>query len=297
MAAMDSPRSGGRAPDAEPPVPDPGARRAAGAREPGDGVVGTDAEVEERATGATDPAEAADPAEATDGSGGGDEGEEAEGDGGSDGLSWAQVAALGAALAFLGFAIGFFVTRDRPPSADSADVGFLQDMLTHHDQALGVATLTIANGEDPIVRSYAREVLTFQSYEIGVMTQMLAEWGFSRDERSDEAMAWMDMAVPVEQMPGLLTDEQLAEIGDARGAELDRLFLLRMAEHHRGGLHMAQEAVERADDDGVAALAARIARNQAGEINEYRLTAEELGMDIDIPPADVPPELPASGDD
>jgi uncharacterized protein (DUF305 family) len=212
------------------------------------------------------------------------------------GLSWARVAVLAAALAFLGFAVGFAVTRDRPPSADSADVGFLQDMLTHHDQALGVATLTVAYGEDPIVRSFAREVLTSQSYEIGVMTQMLAEWGFSRDERSDEAMAWMGMALPVEQMPGLLTDEQLAEVRAARGAELDRLFMELMAEHHRGGLHMAQAGAELAEDDDVAELAARIGHNQAGEINLYRQTAERLGMGLDIPPADVPPTLPLTDD-
>jgi uncharacterized protein (DUF305 family) len=232
-------------------------------------------------------AEAAEGAEA-------DEGGEGEGGAhGPGGLSWVKVAVLGVALAFLGFAVGYAVTRDRPPAADSADVGFLQDMLTHHDQALGVAALTVAYGEDPIVRSYAREVLTFQSYEIGVMTQMLADWGFTREDRSDEAMAWMDMGVPVEFMPGLLTDEQLDEIGEARGAELDRLFLERMAEHHRGGLHMAQEGAARAQDDGVAELAARMERNQAGEINEYRVTAESLGLGLDIAPASVPPaDLP-----
>jgi len=212
------------------------------------------------------------------------------------GLSWPRVAVLCLALAFLGFAVGFVVTRDRPPGADSADVGFLQDMITHHDQALGVATLTVAYGEDPIVRSYAREVLTFQSFEVGVMTQMLAEWGFTRDDRSDEAMAWMDMAVPVEQMPGLLTEDELAQVREARGTDLDRLFLDLMAEHHRGGLHMAAEGAERADDDEVAELAARMERNQAGEINEYRMTAESLGFDLDIEPASVPPaDLPPEG--
>jgi uncharacterized protein (DUF305 family) len=129
------------------------------------------------------------------------------------------------------------------------------------------------------------------------MTQTLAGWGLSRDDRSDEAMAWMDMGVPVEQMPGLLSEEDLDRVGDARGAEIDSLFLGLMAEHHRGGLHMAQEAATRVDDDEVAELAARMERNQAGEINEYRVTAETLGLDLDIEPAEVPPaDLPPSGD-
>jgi uncharacterized protein (DUF305 family) len=222
---------------------------------------------------------------------------EAEAAPGRGGLPWLQVAVLGVALVFLGFALGFAVTRDRPPAADSADVGFLQDMLTHHDQALGVARLTIAYGEDPVVRSYAADVLGFQSYEIGVMTQKLADWGFTRDDRSDEAMAWMDMPVPVTAMPGLLAEDDMAQIQAARGRELDALFLEKMAEHHRGGLHMAQEAAGRVSDDDVAALARRMERNQAGEINEYRVAAQSRGFGLDIAPATVPPEdLPPEGD-
>jgi uncharacterized protein (DUF305 family) len=222
--------------------------------------------------------------------------EEEEGGEAFGGLTWGKVAVLGLALAFLGFAIGFVVTRDRPPGPDSADVGFVQDMLTHHDQALRVAVLTAARGENPTVRSLALDVVAFQQYEIGVMTQMLDDWGYTRADRSDEAMGWMGMPVPVDQMPGLLTDEQLDEVSQAEGADIDALFLEYMAEHHRGGLHMAQAGAERANDPDVAALAARIERNQAAEINEYRLLAQELGLDIDIAPADVPPaDLPDEG--
>ena len=45
------------------------------------------------------------------------------------------------------------------------------------------------------MRSFASDVLAVQDYEIGVMTQMLDDWGFTAD-RSDQAMAWMDMPVP-----------------------------------------------------------------------------------------------------
>lgn len=211
-------------------------------------------------------------------------------------LGWAKQAVLAGALVFLGIAIGVVVARDRPPGEGSVDVGFLQDMLTHHDQALGVATLVGANGEDPTVRSYAREILLFQGYEIGVMTQMLDDWGYARSDRSDQAMTWMDMPVPVEQMPGLLTDEQLDQLRDARGAELDALFLDLMADHHRGGLHMAEYAFAHAGDEDVQELAARIARNQAGEINEYRALAERNGYPIDIEPASVPAEVGAAGE-
>src|ERR671918_253304 len=111
-------------------------------------------------------------------------------------LGWAKQAILAAALVFLGIAIGLVVARDRPPGAGSVDVGFLQDMLTHHDQALGVATLVIAN----------------------------------------------------------------------------------------------------ADDEDVRELAARTARNQAGEINEYRALAERNGYEIEIEPATVPAAIAEAGE-
>src|SRR5918993_543165 len=169
---------------------------------------------------------------------------------------WAKGAILGSALAFLGFAIG-----------------------------------VVANGESSTVRSYASEILTFQGFETGLMTQALDDWGYSPTERSDEAMAWMGMGVPVEQMSGLLTDEQMDQLREAEGAGLDALFLDLVAEHHRGGLHMATYAAENAGDSDVRELAARIDRNQAKEINEYRMIAERLGYDIEIERATVPAEF------
>ena len=229
-------------------------------------------------------------------SGGGDGGGPDAGEEGDDGpeppggLSWGRAATLAAALAFLGFAVGMVVTRDRPPGEGSADVGFYRDMITHHEQALGIASLQVSYGEDPVVRSFASEVLIFQAQELGVMRQTLVDWGYDPAERPAEAMGWMGMAVPSEEMPGLLDDEQVQAMGDARGAEADELFLELMAEHHRGGLHMAHEAVDEVDDSGVRQLAEIMERNQSGEINEYRNRADQLGFDVDIAPAEVPPD-------
>ncbi len=215
--------------------------------------------------------------------------EEDEGGPGRPGLSWPRVAVVALAVAFLAFAVGVVVTQDRSPAADSVDVGFLQDMITHHDQAIQIARVVVAYGEDPIVNSYAQDVLADQSYETGVMTRMLGEWGYTRDDRSDQAMAWMGMPVPVADMPGLLSDDEMAEITAARGSELDRLFLERMAEHHRGGIHMAEAAASTAESADVRELAQRMAHNQAGEIDEYRQTDVANGYGIGIAPASVPP--------
>lgn len=218
-----------------------------------------------------------------------DEDEDDDGGGGGDArLSWGQVAVLGVALAFLGFAVGIFVSRDNPPGADSTDVGFYQDMISHHDQAIQMATLAVPKAENPTVRGFASDVLAFQEWEMGVMDRTLHEWGYSRADRSPTAMQWMGMAVPVEEMPGMATEEEMQALTDASGLEFDTMFLQLMADHHSGGLHMAEYAAANADDHDVRELAARMARNQAIEINEYVALGERAGLDLDIERVPVP---------
>lgn len=192
------------------------------------------------------------------------------------GIHWSRVVVLVLAVAFLGGAIGYFLANDRQPGADSVEVGFAQDMIRHHEQAIQLAQLELAAGTDPTARAFAQEVLIFQSYEMGLLDQKLHDWGFNRQDRSDEAMAWMDMAVPVEAMPGMVTEEQLDELAAAEGAEADALFVELMIGHHQGGVHMAEEAAARTDDERVAELAETIGRNQRLEIEEYEQLLDRL---------------------
>lgn len=202
----------------------------------------------------------------------------------SSGLSWAKVVSLIAAFTLLGGAIGYFVsTKEQVQGGSAVDVGFYRDMITHHDQAVEMALLEIANGEDPLVIGFAREIVIFQRYEIGRMTEALLRWGVTGD-RPETAMGWMGMPVPVSGMPGLANDTQLEALRAAQGPDADALFLDLMAEHHRGGVHMATYAMENGSDPVVVDLAAYMRRNQSIEINEYRQTAERLGYDIDIAP-------------
>ena len=207
---------------------------------------------------------------------------------GPPGLSWQKALVLGLALAFLGFAFATFMNRDQSPSSDSVDVGFLQDMITHHEQGVAMAQSELVNGSDPTVQSFAREILMFQSMEIGQMDQILHEWGDGRGSPTREAMTWMNMSTTPETMPGMATKEQLAELRSATGAEADALFLELMAEHHLGGIHMAEYAAEHADSSAVKVIASSIAQNQAVEINEFAETAERLGLPIEIEKVEVP---------
>ena len=183
-------------------------------------------------------------------------------------LSWLRVIVLVTACAFLAGAAVYFV-ENRPVSSASVDAGFYRDMIFHHDQAVEMSLIELGAGEDPVVRRFAQEIVLFQRYEIGRMDEQLRQWGIGHHDDGDTAMAWMDAPVPVREMPGLATDEQMDALRAACGAEADELFLDLMAEHHRAGALMAEHAADHADDDGVRDLARVMARNQSIEINEF----------------------------
>jgi uncharacterized protein (DUF305 family) len=203
-------------------------------------------------------------------------------------LSWPKVLALVLAFSFLAGVVGWYVGRGQPPGTGSVDAGALLDMAAHHEQAIHMANLELQDGDDLYVRLFAQEVLATQSYELGIIDTILDDWGYDRSDRPSDSMAWMGTPVPQEDMPGMATPEQLAELRDATGQDTDELFLELMAEHHRGAIHMASYAARNADDPQVVALTTRIAQNQAVEINEFIRIAEQQGLTVDIEPATVP---------
>lgn len=197
--------------------------------------------------------------------------------------TWLALAGLVGAFAFLGAAVTYFVTErgERPPGESSADVGFLQDMLDHHEQALTLSVWELQNGTTPTAQTFAREVLQQQSWEMGQMQRQLDEWGYARQDRSEMAMEWMGMATAPGEMPGLASDAELKALREAEGAEADALFMALLEDHHRGGVSMAAAAAEQATDSWVRELAGRMARNQAIEVNEMQAARTRADLDPD----------------
>jgi uncharacterized protein (DUF305 family) len=101
-------------------------------------------------------------------------------------------------------------------------------------------------------------------------------------------MTWMGMSRTPETMPGMATQEQMAELRSAKGSDADALFLELMAAHHLGGVHMAEYAAEHAHTDAARTIATAAAQNQAVEINEFAETAERLGLPLKIDKVEVP---------
>jgi uncharacterized protein (DUF305 family) len=177
----------------------------------------------------------------------------------------------------LGVLGGMWIRRDRIPAADSVDIGFLQDMTTHHDQAVEMSSLAVTRGVDATVLPFALEVIKSQRWELGRMYAWLQDWGYdSGDDERTDAMAWMGHPVPLASMAGMQSQADIDRLADGPVKARSELYLRLMISHHQGAVHMAEEAAEHAETAKVRLFAQATAANQAKEIHEFEATLAAL---------------------
>ena len=212
--------------------------------------------------------------------------DEDDDEGGGDAAPWWhspwRLIVMGVALLFLGTSIGYFVTRraEAHPGAGSVDVGFLQDMRYHHDQATQMSLDYLQKPpatQDPQLHILAAEILLGQQLEAGAMVQLLHDYGQPDSNESGTSMAWMFEPFPIAEMPGMATPDQRAELKAASGVDADRLYAELMLNHHFGGIHMAQYAADHASEAQVRTLAQSMVKSQQSDINELRAVIARLG--------------------
>jgi uncharacterized protein (DUF305 family) len=159
-------------------------------------------------------------------------------------------------------------TQARP---GTVDVGFSRDMSTHHLQGVEMANLVADRSQDPAVRGLAFDISSTQTNQVGRMQGWLALWGYS--PTGGDPMAWMggDMghmhmdAGGTLLMPGMATEDELANLRSLSGGAFDVEFLRLMIRHHQGGLEMAQYAQKHGETEVVRTLAKSIADSQTAE--------------------------------
>ncbi|MGY1842139.1 DUF305 domain-containing protein [Modestobacter sp. SYSU DS0875] len=180
------------------------------------------------------------------------------------------VIAVGLLVAGGGLAVALGIGRTDEPSADSVSAGFAQDMSRHHLQAVEMANLALQRSEDPEVRQLAFDISATQTGQAGRMRGWLSLWGLPATNR--DVMAWMagdghahHATTDGRPMPGMATEEELAELRSLTGTEFDVRFLQLMTRHHQGGLEMAEYGEEHAEVDVVRGLARSIAQSQTAE--------------------------------
>lgn len=187
--------------------------------------------------------------------------------------------ALGLSMLILGAGIGYYVGDSAArPDHSSVDEGFLQDMRYHHDQAVDMALHYLTKTRDPHPRLllFAEEILLTQQIETGRMIQFLRSFKASEVNDTGMAMGWMGHSMPIDEMDGLATQEQLDEFARATGDEASRIFATLMIEHHLGGIHMAEYAAENAANEDVRKMARSMITGQKLEVEAMTEVLETL---------------------
>ncbi|MGW5388305.1 DUF305 domain-containing protein [Nocardia sp. NPDC003963] len=188
------------------------------------------------------------------------------------------------ALLVAGFGAGVLLSPD--DSADSApgsvDIGFAQDMSAHHTQAVEMSGIALLGSADPAVQRLAYDILTTQQSQIGRMQGWLQMWG-APARGTNGYMGWMHEEQGSDQhgshdhgsgmhdtgamaaMPGMASTEDIQRLRDARGADLDVLFLQLMLRHHEGGVPMLEYGAEHAETGEIRILSGQMLAAQQGE--------------------------------
>jgi uncharacterized protein (DUF305 family) len=190
-------------------------------------------------------------------------------------LPWWQnplnIATMLVGIAVIAGMIGWIGRDVANPRPNAVDIGFLQDMREHHENAVAISFVFLDLAETrPALRTVARSVILGQGIDIGRMIQMLREMGQAEANMGDTSMTWMGMSAAVGSMPGIATSSQLDQLSKSSGSEANQLFVDLMIAHHLGALEMAEYAFGRADLPEVKGLAGSIVQAQRGEIAELR---------------------------
>lgn len=152
-----------------------------------------------------------------------------------------------------------------------ADAHFMSAMIHHHAQAIVMARMAPTHGASESVKTLAARIINAQNDEIATMQQWLRDRGQPVPEPTPGPMK-MEMGGTEHEMlmPGMLTQQQLAQLDAARGAEFDRLFLTFMIQHHRGATQMVRELFSNrgaGQDEAVFKFASDVNVDQTTEID------------------------------
>jgi uncharacterized protein (DUF305 family) len=156
------------------------------------------------------------------------------------------VAAQGASKPATAGAVNSYVAKARADSArlpyTEDDVFFMQGMISHHAQAIVMAKWAPSHGASPAMRTLCARIINAQTDEITLMQTWLRDRNQTVPEAKPAPMNMkMNGMVMTMLMPGMLSDEQMAQLEAARGTEFDRLFLTFMIQHHKGAVSMVKD--------------------------------------------------------
>ena len=111
---------------------------------------------------------------------------------------------------------------------NAADVEFVTMMIPHHAQAIAMADLALKQATDPKVLALAPKIKAAQDPENARMSGWLNGWGAPIPATAGgHAMSGMGG-----QTGGMMPEQELTDLGAARGSAFDRMWLQMTVRHH-----------------------------------------------------------------
>lgn len=149
---------------------------------------------------------------------------------------------------------------------------FIVDMIPHHQQAVDMSTLALTRAKDPKVINLATAILAAQAKEISMMTGWV---GDADGGHMGHAGHGMDHNMGGMPEHGMLTEDQMRQLRDAKGVKFDQLFLTGMIAHHEGAVTMSQPHIS-SGNTTLAGFAKAIIKDQTAEITQMKAMLAKL---------------------
>lgn len=161
-----------------------------------------------------------------------------------------------------------------------ADVEFMQGMIPHHAQAVIMGRWAATHGARADVQRLCLRIVAAQSDEIGMMRRWLRERQQEvPDSTATRHVMKMNGMAHEMMMPGMLSDDEMAQLDRARGPVFDRLFLNGMIRHHQGAIEMVETLLKNGNaghDESVFRFANDVVSDQSAEIVVMRRMLETV---------------------
>jgi uncharacterized protein (DUF305 family) len=161
-----------------------------------------------------------------------------------------------------------------------ADVDFMQGMIPHHAQAVIMGRWAATHGARADVQRLCLRIVAAQSDEIGMMRRWLRERKQDvPDSTATRHVMKMGGMAHEMMMPGMLSDDEMAQLDKARGSDFDRLFLNGMIRHHQGAIAMVETLLQNGNaghDESVFRFANDVVSDQSAEIVVMRRMLETV---------------------
>ncbi len=146
--------------------------------------------------------------------------------------------------------------------SDPYDLRFLDEMIAHHEMAIGMVQMMISQSDHPELRDLGQRIITGQQQQIDQMRAWRQQWYPNAPAQS----GMMGGGMMGQGTTGMMGSGKPMMQGDFA----DRMFLEGMIPHHQRAIDMSNDALANAQHPELKGLAKDIIAVQSAEITEMQ---------------------------